>query len=147
MKNNTPINLDKYISRLRYYFTDGFGLEMVKLGKEWYLVDGSLGGLTPPQRMDGKKVSNVFNTIEAAKDGVRDYLAYMKSPLTRREIRHWFRARWIRGEEQAEEFKAFKQALLDSRWKDAQKIYNKQLSSFSKEAVPYRVVYQIEINL
>ena len=152
MKNLPPeivhAELDKFVASVSYRFMDGFSLRIVKMSKCWHVIDNNgPGGHWPFQRMDGKKVSNEFKTFADAQEGVREILRYMKSPLTRREIRHWFNSRWIRGEEQAGEFRSFKAALLDGRWEHASRIYNKVLTRHSREAVPFRVHYQVCINL
>jgi hypothetical protein len=139
--------LQKLINEYRFRFSDGIGFALTQTGVRWNLSRNGPFYDCPFKLMDGTKAGGTFDTFEKAEAELLRVCEYYNKELTPREIRHWFSERWIRREEKPEALRAFKNALLDKRYKDAARIYNKEFSSWERECVPDKVHYQCCINL
>lgn len=143
----TNPQLQKLVNEYRFRFTDGIGFTIGKMGDKWYVARNGPFFDCPFKLMDGTKAGGYCDTFEEAEAELLRVCEYYAKELTPKEIRHWFTEKWIRGEEKPEALRRFKAALLEKRYKDASQIYNKEFSSWEKEAVPDKVRYQCCINL
>lgn len=141
-------DLPRALKELRYSLTYGISLTLSNNGKQWTVYENMGGGLNDRIRLfDGTMAGGTFPTLQKAQEEVARIFQFFITPIKRKHIVRHFGKKWIRKEEQPDELLAFRQALIAGRWKDAQKIYNRKLSNWTKEAVPNIVVFQIARNL
>ena len=149
MNLENKARLERLVVSVVYQPWDCVSIKVAKHGEDnWWVTDQStsMGGMGF-NFMDGTKGGGAFKSREAAEAEVVRIIEHFQAPLTSKEIRRHFSARWIRREEQKELLAKFKQALLDGRWKRAADIYNTAFSSWTKEAIPAKVHVQIGLHI
>lgn len=129
------------------YSLSPFRFSIWKIGKTWTLAESGFTYNSPFTLMDGRKAGGSFNTIEKAEAALVEVIKYIHEPLTKSEVMGHFATKWIKKEEQSEELFRFREAILKGKWETAAKIYNKEFSGWTKEAIPNKVHFQICINL
>jgi hypothetical protein len=108
----------------------------------WALRMSVGGGRDQVRLMDGTLVPEIYPSLEAAQEALQRVFDNYAAPLTAREIRRYFNEKWLRREEERDLLRRFKQALLKGDLESARKTFN-GFSSWTREAIPDKVVYQL----
>jgi len=130
------------------YSLSPFVFSIWKLGARcWSLGESGFSFQSPFKLLDGRTAGGRFDTLEKAENALVEVIKYIHEPLTKSEIMGHFSTKWIKKEEQSAELFRFREALLKGKWSVAAKIYNREFSGWTKEAIPNKVHFQICINL
>jgi hypothetical protein len=95
--------------------------------------------------MSGKEIPDKYNTLENAQSALQKVIDDYDAPLTAKEIKSHFNLKWARKEEEADLLLTFRNSLLSGDLNTATKTYN-EMSSWTKEAIPSKVIYQLVRN-
>jgi hypothetical protein len=144
MKTIQPIKIDQALVGYTYSLANYLTFKITLFENYWH-ISQEHGFSSPIKLMSGEKIECVYPFLEQAQYTLQRVFDYYYSPLTRAEIRHWFNEKWLRREEERDQLRVFKQALLDGDFKTARKLYNEELSGYSKEAIPEKVIFQLEL--
>ena len=139
--------LHKLVTKVEYLLGDCIKLGIFKCDEGWMVMEITCFNDPVIRLMDGTKGGGKFKTFEEAEAEVERILRYMETELTRKEIIRHFTLKWIRKEEQAAEFLAFREALLSKDYLTAKETYTKKFGRFSREAIPDKVRYQISLHI
>lgn len=112
--------------------------------KVWHLWESSFCA-SPIKLMSGEKVADVYQTLEDAQAALQKVIDDYDAPLTAKEIKHHFNLKWVRREEEADLLLAFRNSLLSGDLNTAARTYE-ELSNWTKEAIPNKVIYQLVRN-
>jgi hypothetical protein len=112
--------------------------------KVWHLW-GSNFCAGPIKLMSGKEIPDKYNTLENAQSALQKVIDDYDAPLTAKEIKSHFNLKWARKEEEADLLLTFRNSLLSGDLNTATKTYN-EMSSWTKEAIPSKVIYQLVRN-
>jgi hypothetical protein len=126
------------------YQLGGFLTFKITLFEKYWIVYQEGLGFDGVRLMNGKKIEAAYPTIQKARQALQDVFDYYYLPLSRSEIRHWFKEKWLRREEEKDLLGSFKNALLLGDHKTARKFY-KRFSNFTREAIPEKVIFQLEL--
>lgn len=135
--------LSKTINEKIYSLAPYVNFKITKLGDSWILSRGQFFDTKPFSLIGVETYGGTFKTLEdAEREYIRIVVAY-HTPLTRKQIVSWFDMKFLKKEEEGELLTEFREALINRERAKAARIYNK-LSSWSKEAIPDIVVYQLQ---
>ena len=112
--------------------------------KVWHLWESSFCA-SPIELMSREKVPDVYQTLEDAQAALQKVIDDYDAPLTAREIKRRFNLKWARGEEEADLLLAFRNSLLSGDLDTAARTYD-EMSNWTKEAIPNKVIYQLVRN-
>jgi hypothetical protein len=143
MKTFTSAKIDQALTGYTYVLAHYLVFKISLFQKHWCLNQQHCTN-DPIWLMSGRKIEPVYPTLAQAQQALQEVFDYYYTPLTQQEIRHWFKEKWIRREEEAIPLSDFKWALLDGKFGQARMIYNR-FSSYTKEAIPEKVIFHLEL--
>jgi len=146
------INLKDLIIETRYSLTSNPHANVIVSFSIWHVLDvWKVGtescGWQSPFKVMGETFGGDFSSFEAAETELIRAIQWYHTPLTDEEIKTYFNEEWISGEEEYDKLKDFRKALLNHRWQLADTILNKKFSTWTWEAIPDKVKFQISLQL
>lgn len=109
--------------------------------KVWHLWESSFRA-SPIELMSGEELPEKYNTLEDAQAALQKVIDDYNAPLTAKEIKHHFNLKWVRKEEDADLLLVFRNSLLKGDLTAAAKTYG-EMSNWTKNAIPNKVIYQL----
>jgi hypothetical protein len=147
------INIKELVTTTKYSLTSNLDDNVCVTFSIWHVLDvwkvgtENFGWQSPFKIMGNETFGGDFSSLEAAETELIRAIQFYRTPLTDTEIKTYFNEEWISGEEEYDKLKDFRKALLGKCWKVADTILNKKFSTWTWEAIPDKVKYQISLQL